>query len=702
MLAEDLTHSLLETLERPDLRCIAGPLSLTFDTSLPIPFLVRDTQVSLGPLAFARPDLAPTLLRHAIELARLRLDAPDIPPPLAGFAAARLAALFHRLDPRPDGTPAPAAPDLPWLTELAAAEPPPPAALASLWTALAPLARPCPTPPHEAETPLDAAALFHTLRPLWPFLGPTESLMAEGGDERLTVDPRTGLNRYGCSHRPRPWAITFASSTASSLSERGFEGAESARRHAAVALLRGQTPAAAQAAASFQARAALARFYGLAGADQVILAASGTDCELAALAVVASATSRPVTSLLIAPDETGSGVPLAAHGRHFSSETACNRPVPRGNLIEGFPEQTLLIGVPLRAPDGAPRSSAEVDAECTGLTEDAVAAGRHVLLHQLDLSKTGLLSPSHALIAALRARFPGRIDIVVDACQARIAAARVAAMVRDGAMVMVTGSKFFTGPPFCGALLLPETTARRLATAPLPAGLAEYTHAAEWPPTATPLPTGANFSLALRWHAALAEMTALAAVPPARIRAILSGFRDLALRAIAKHPDLTLLDTPPLLRAPLEGEEGGETSWDEIPTIFSFLVADPVRSGAFLALDDSRRLHRWLNADLSRLVPDDPLAARLCHLGQPVPVPSPAGGDILGALRLCAGARLVSGEPSHEGLDAAARLAREHEDARHALAKIGLILKNWTALLSADPVPHYAPLEPTPHTPGPQ
>ena len=57
---------------------------------------------------------------------------------------------------------------------------------------------------------------------------PTHVLMATGGAIRLRTDPETLLNGYGCSHRPRPWAITFASSTASSVSERGYMAADAA------------------------------------------------------------------------------------------------------------------------------------------------------------------------------------------------------------------------------------------------------------------------------------------------------------------------------------------------------------------------------------------------------------------------------------------------------------------------------------------
>lgn len=69
---------------------------------------------------------------------------------------------------------------------------------------------------------------------------PTERLLTLGGDERLLVHSDSGLNKYGCSPSPRPWAITFSTCTASSISEPGFASAEAQRRCLMRAALSGQ------------------------------------------------------------------------------------------------------------------------------------------------------------------------------------------------------------------------------------------------------------------------------------------------------------------------------------------------------------------------------------------------------------------------------------------------------------------------------
>ncbi|MGI3776692.1 MAG: hypothetical protein ACRYGC_05285, partial [Janthinobacterium lividum] len=49
----------------------------------------------------------------------------------------------------------------------------------------------------------DAAAAEAVARG-WELARAAESLLVQGGDERLALDPATGLNRYGCAPHPRP------------------------------------------------------------------------------------------------------------------------------------------------------------------------------------------------------------------------------------------------------------------------------------------------------------------------------------------------------------------------------------------------------------------------------------------------------------------------------------------------------------------
>jgi hypothetical protein len=541
-------------------------------------------------------------------------------------------------------------------------------------------------PTLQAAAPGAAAADIARIRAVWPLLGTTEALMETGGDIRLETDPRSALNGYGCSHRPRPWAVTFASSTASSSSERGYVAADKLRLRATAALLKGEKR---QAVAQVlqTVRHGIARSYGLAPGGAVVLAASGTDTELLALALTQLAgRDAPIRNILIAPEETGRGVPMAARGHHFAVNTALGADVTFEAPIAGFRPDTEILSVPLRGPDGGLRDLADVEAEIAALLADGVAAGHKVLLHALDLSKTGLLAPSPAFLRQLRAAHGQKFDLVVDACQARLSPASIRAYLALDAVVLVTGSKFFTGPPFAGAALLPPCIAARLRRGRLPEGLDAYFGRDEFPAAlkaAASLPPQGNYGLSLRWHAALAEMRVLLRVPPPRRAEILQAFGDTVRQRIAAMPALSLIEQPAINR-----HETAEP-WELLPSIFSFSLRAPHAPARNLTPVEARAVYLWLNADLSALLPGHPEAGRICHIGQPVKLPSPHGAQ--GVLRVSAGARLISGEPSHRGLSGKTRIARELADLATVFDKIALILANWNLLWAANPAPRYRP-----------
>ncbi len=254
--------------------------------------------------------------------------------------------------------------------------------------------------------------------------------------------------------------------------------------------------------------------------------------------------------------------------------------------------------------------------------------------------------------------------------------------------MLITGSKFFTGPPFCGALLLPPAIVSRLDQAALPAGLRAYSARADWPGRAAvgSLRDEVNLGLLLRWRAALAEMEAFAAVPIATRCEILTRFTAHVRDGIAANPDMDLIEVPSLARS--TAPEAGE-AWDMLGTILSFAVRDP-QTGLRLDVPAARDIYRWLNADLTASLSGalNPAEIDLCrrhmHIGQPAPLVGPDGARF-GALRLSAGARLVSGEPSHARLTTAERVQREIGDALAVLDKISVILRHLPRLRASDP-----------------
>ncbi len=254
--------------------------------------------------------------------------------------------------------------------------------------------------------------------------------------------------------------------------------------------------------------------------------------------------------------------------------------------------------------------------------------------------------------------------------------------------MLLTGSKFFTGPPFSGALLVPEGLSTRMSAPEISPGLRDYTSRSDWPRTwegvRRTLRERMNLGQFLRWSAALEEMRAYFAVPASYRKSALAQFGAITERLITGEGALRLL--------PAYEECGGASALgidDEemaTRTIFPFLLR---RSGRFLSPAECTQLYRWLNEDVSRLLPgplpprDQRLAAQLCHIGQPVALVDPASGATA-ALRISAGARIVSETWSDAGEAATLRaLENEFEQVRIILDKLDLLLRHFDALSAA-------------------
>jgi len=689
--------------QRPEMQPVTAGLTLAADPGLATPFLIRDGAIVIGGGdRGAEAPLALTLRLAAETAGWLGRLVPPLPPAdriAAALLAARAAAIAHGMMSEAEHA-ACCGILPPGLLHMLGGDQPPAAspALATLAGQL--LACQGETAAIE-DADLAAALASAAFRQGWRVAAPTESLLTTGGDERLRLVPETGLNRYGCSPRPRPGAFTFASTTATSISDGAFAHVEMLRRRLAAAAAAGRLEedygdamATVRGAILAQCAPSLPHDNG----TEAILTPSGTDGEFYALNLALAADDRPLTNIVIAPQETASNVMAAAAGRHYNPTTAMGRHVAVGEPVDAAATaRTTLVTLAVRAENGDLLPSSAIDAAAVQAVEAAIAAGRRVLLHLLDTSKTGLIAPGIAATRALTRRFPGSIDVVVDASQLRLSHRSVARYLALGFMVIVTGSKFFTGPPFSGALLVPAVIGTRIGPGrpPLPQGYDAYSERHCWPRSwgdyGPPRGGEANLGLLMRWWAALWEMAAFHAVPEAEARSILSTFLDAVRPVIAGSPVLRLLPCPPPDRAALEDDDnrlepsGFTPSWDALPTILTFaLVPDPAL--APLDMTTTHRVYGWLNRDVATLLPatagdEERRLAQLCaHIGQPVLV----GSDGLCGLRLSAGARLVSGALT-AGVPVAAFLDAEITEAKLILAKLEMLLRHLAHLCRTAP-----------------
>lgn len=472
---------------------------------------------------------------------------------------------------------------------------------------------------------------------------PTEYLLMAGGDFRLNIDEIDLLNKYGCRPFPRPDAFTFASSTATSISNFAFDKTDKVRR----ILIRNSLKNSFKKAAidfSELLKSNLRKIFKLNEECEIIFSPSGTDSSLQIAAITQITTNKDITHILVASDETGSGIPGALKGCHFENTTALNYSVKKGDKIEGFRE-IELIKIPFRDEKGALKSTLELDEEVFIAISKNNDLGRNIVLHTMDQSKLGYQSPSDALIKKTNTLLNLSMQIVVDASQLRLDPKDIQNYLKKGYIVTITGSKYFTGPPYSGALILPKKVSKLIDSVKnkLPKGLSEYYNYSDWPSSwfcAQDLSIGYNYGSYMRWNAAIVEMDRYYKTP------IL--YRNLAIEMFCNFVEDSIKDAAFL--EPIYGNETKKNNYSSkefgirnIRTIFPFFI---LRDNEVLSVENVKKLYTLLNSDLSHQFEDSSieiirLASQKCHIGQAVNVKY--GNDLQSAvLRISLGARVIS------------------------------------------------------------
>ncbi|WKK64912.1 hypothetical protein [Lutimonas zeaxanthinifaciens] len=472
---------------------------------------------------------------------------------------------------------------------------------------------------------------------------PTEYLLMSGGDLRLNIDEYELLNKYGCRPFPRPEAFTFASSTATSVSNYAFDKTDKVRSILIQNSLK-QDFKIATLEFSELLKSNLRKSLSIDNDSQIIFSPSGTDSSLQIAAITQIISNKEITHVLVASDETGSGIPTALKGRHFENTTALDHPVKKGDKIEGFREIDL-IEIPLRDQNGVLKSSNLLDTEVFTAISKTHDLGRHVVLHAMDQSKLGYQSPSEKMIQKLQTLDKLSIQIIVDGSQLRLDPTDIQNYLNKGYIVTITGSKYFTGPPYCGALIVPKSVSESIHSVKntIPKGLTDYYHHSDWPTSwlcSKDLSDGFNYGSYMRWNAAIVEMNRYFKTP------IL--YRNLGIEMFCNFVEDSIKDASFL--EPLFGDETKINTYNSekfglrnIRTIFPFFI---LNNKEVLTNEKVKKLYLLLNSDISDHFPESSLeiirlAAQKCHIGQAVDVKY--GNDIHSAvLRISLGARVIS------------------------------------------------------------
>lgn len=355
-------------------------------------------------------------------------------------------------------------------------------------------------------------------------------LISAGGDERLDVRSQQ-RNKYYINSLAGQRVFHRASCTCSPLSPRGQEAAEQLYSQLSDGAFERQRRAQVQR---------IKQLLNMPGCDRfdVFFAPSGSDlCYYPLLFSRLIFPDRPLFNVITCPEELGSGSLLAFEGRYYCGRNQFGAPVNQREFLDSRLEISTLT-FPARDAHG-------FISDYRQQIEDAIHAKyvTHAVIANIVIgSKSGIENNTSML-----ATTPEDVLWTADLCQFRASRSLINGLIGMNACVMLTGSKFYHAPPFCGILLAPKTLTARFGR-PRQELLAPFgtIFAATDIPDSLPdlqdcLPSYRNYGLLLRWEAALAEMDTFASLDDYAAREQIRQWNAHVLRAMAANSAFELM-----------------------------------------------------------------------------------------------------------------------------------------------------------------
>lgn len=396
-------------------------------------------------------------------------------------------------------------------------------------------------------------------------------MLTQGGDERIALLEGRSHNKYFVQPYPALSRIEFSSSTASHVSIEAYGEIGQFKQRLDIAL----QSTLADVLYSQECGRLQHEFFRLWGLDEAevdwLIAASGTDAHADAAKLSVARFGRAFRIIMPESRETGTHVTAAMlRGSHLNGKA----------LAE-------ITEIPLRNPDGSVRTSAEIDQDFQQAAADSLRQNIPVLLVRFDESKSGCVAPGMDMLNSIRSVSPEQVGVLVDASQLRISPGRLQNYLADDCLVVVTGSKFFGAPSFCGALLTPKNLS--------------WKHSLVFPEKYTP-----NFGLLARWQAAIHVMRSYFNIAEVDRQSIIDSFGESVLRAFGEISSIASMARV------ADGDH-------QLRSLYAFLLLDP-DTGRYLSAEDAR-------AAYLHLLSAPQLNGYTYALGQPVLCGAQENGD---------------------------------------------------------------------------
>lgn len=444
---------------------------------------------------------------------------------------------------------------------------------------------------------------------------------------------------------------------------------------------------------------------------EIVLFPSGSDAEFLpsiaaierSMKLISSTNSigtkvPKVYNYVTAAGEVGSGTSNAAGLKHFSaiSPRRDGKVLEVNKLLDGIGENIVeVIQYKPRGNDGS-----------INLLEDEIIVDIRNRLNNNDISvailhvvvgtKTGIVYPSLDTVSIVEKEFGDRVIIVIDACQLRI---KLDTEYLDkNYIVLFTGSKYFSGPPFSGGVAMSNKVVASIENYmklcnhndPLvinstPKGLADYLTAYEIPSSMIEFrkflgvhPQWNNIGLLFRFHCALPILEAYSYLKPSDILSFTQSW-------VTHLIDLINNDFSSSIKLVEANNSKTNIMYGNLNTVISFSVfvddENNLGSKRFLTFDELKLFHQkigipfLIDKDENSNSGNNIITSRRIMLGQPVKLSEKTSYTVI---RIALGANMVvDALSSSTFVEIGLAVNKIFQADLIILKKIDLLAKNW-------------------------
>ena len=245
---------------------------------------------------------------------------------------------------------------------------------------------------------------------------------------------------------------------------------------------------------------------------------------------------RPILNLLSCPEELGSGTLFAVRGEYHADYNQFEEKVPKGQKIcPAFDIKVLYLDA--RDMDG------NIINHEAYIKEQIDRHSNYSIIGSLVYGSKSGIQDNLDMIDHFE-----REDIIwnVDLCQFRHDLSTIHRILDKQGCVMITGSKFYQAPPFCGAMLVNKSFLKQLeggdyGVVPM---FKELLSAYDFPKfmrDKTGLDARQNIGLRLRWACFLNERKKFMTIPEPVVNDIIDRWNTLLSRTMMAHEEFELM-----------------------------------------------------------------------------------------------------------------------------------------------------------------